>query len=130
MGDSHAPESPHGEPRLVAAMFGRIARRYDLLNHLLSFGIDTRWRNLMAREAALRPGDIALDIATGTADSAFVLARKVGPAGRVVGLDLTRAMLLLGKDKVRDRNVRTIDLHEGDAMRLPYRDGAFRAVTM
>jgi demethylmenaquinone methyltransferase/2-methoxy-6-polyprenyl-1,4-benzoquinol methylase len=127
---TRAPESPHGEPRLVAAMFGRIARRYDLLNHLLSFGIDTRWRNLMAAEARLRPGDSALDVATGTADSAIVLARRVGSSGRIAGLDLTRGMLAIGRGKLSGRSNLRVDLHEGDAMHLPYRDGAFRAATM
>ena len=111
-------------------MFGRIARRYDLLNHLLSFGIDMRWRNLMAREAGLRPGDFALDVATGTADSAIVLARWVGSSGRVAGLDLTRGMLAVGRDKLARRRDLRVDLYEGDAMHLPYRDGAFRAATM
>jgi demethylmenaquinone methyltransferase / 2-methoxy-6-polyprenyl-1,4-benzoquinol methylase len=128
--DTQAPDSPHGEPRLVAAMFGRIARRYDLLNHLLSFGIDTHWRNLMASEAGLRPGDYALDVATGTADSAIVLARRVGGGGRVAGLDLTRGMLLIGRGKLAGRENLPVDLYEGDAMHLPYRDGAFRAATM
>jgi demethylmenaquinone methyltransferase/2-methoxy-6-polyprenyl-1,4-benzoquinol methylase len=111
-------------------MFSRIARRYDLLNHLLSFGLDIRWRNLMAREAALRPGDWALDVATGTGDSAIVLKKRVGSAGRVVGLDLTRGMLLIGLDKLRSRREKGIELHEGNAMSLPYRDGVFRAATM
>jgi demethylmenaquinone methyltransferase/2-methoxy-6-polyprenyl-1,4-benzoquinol methylase len=111
-------------------MFARIAGRYDLLNHLLSFGLDVYWRNLMARLALLQPGDRALDVATGTADSAFVLKKRVGPAGSVVGLDLTRQMLLIGLAKTRSRHQAGIDLHEGDAMHLPYRDGVFRAATM
>jgi demethylmenaquinone methyltransferase/2-methoxy-6-polyprenyl-1,4-benzoquinol methylase len=123
------PESPHGEPRLIAAMFSRIAPRYDLLNHLLSFGLDLRWRKLMADLAQLRPGDRALDVATGTGDSAFVLEKRVGAAGRVVGLDLTREMLEVALAKVRKRGAR-LALHEGDAMHLPYRDGVFRAATM
>src|SRR5436305_2801515 len=127
---AEAPEAPHGEPRLVAAMFGRIARRYDLLNHLLSFGIDTRWRRLMAEEARLAAGDSALDVASGTGDSALVLAKRVGALGRVAALDLTRAMLLVGRQKLTSRGERRIDLHEGDAMHLPYRDGAFQAATM
>jgi demethylmenaquinone methyltransferase/2-methoxy-6-polyprenyl-1,4-benzoquinol methylase len=110
-------------------MFSRIAPRYDLLNHLLSFGLDLRWRKLMADLARLRPGDRALDVATGTADSAFVLKKRVGPGGSVVGLDLTREMLVVALAKVRKRGAR-LDLHEGDAMHLPYRDSVFRAATM
>ncbi|HEY7269267.1 MAG TPA: ubiquinone/menaquinone biosynthesis methyltransferase [Dehalococcoidia bacterium] len=124
------PDDPHGEPPAIAAMFSRIARRYDLLNHLLSFGLDIYWRNLMARLARLRLGDRALDVATGTADSAFVLKTRVGPAGSVVGLDLTREMLLIGLAKVRSRHSDGIELQEGDAMHLPYRDCVFRAATM
>jgi len=111
-------------------MFGRIAHRYDVLNHLLSFGIDRHWRNLMASEAALGPGDYALDVATGTADSAIVLAGRVGSGGHIAGLDLTRSMLLVGRGKLARRRNLPVDLHEGDAMHLPYRDGAFRAATM
>jgi demethylmenaquinone methyltransferase/2-methoxy-6-polyprenyl-1,4-benzoquinol methylase len=124
------PESPHGEPRLVAAMFGRIARRYDLLNRLLSFGLDGRWRKFAADQARLRPGDRALDVATGTGDLAFELARRVGPTGAVAGLDLTREMLVLGRAKVLAKREQRVDLHEGDAMNLPYADGVFRAATM
>lgn len=111
-------------------MFSRIARRYDLLNHVLSLGLDVRWRNAMASEAGLAPGDLALDVATGTGDSAFVLRKRVGPSGRVIGIDLTRDMLLVGLAKARSRAESGIELHEGDAMHLPYRDSVFRAATM
>src|SRR5689334_14685815 len=112
-------------------MFGRIAARYDLLNRLLSLGLDGRWRKFAADQARLRPGDSALDVASGTGDLAFELARRVGWAGRVVGLDLTREMLVLGRAKVVARKEqRRLDLHEGDAMNLPYQDNAFRAATM
>ncbi|MPZ47832.1 MAG: ubiquinone/menaquinone biosynthesis methyltransferase [Dehalococcoidia bacterium] len=124
------PEAPHGEPRVVAAMFGRIAGRYDLVNRLLSFGSDGRWRRFAADQARLRPGDRALDVASGTGDLAFELARRVGASGSVAGLDLTRAMLLLGQAKSRERREKRVDHHEGDAMNLPYRDDVFHAATM
>lgn len=111
-------------------MFGRIARRYDLMNRLLSFGMDGGWRRFAAKQTGLRPGDRALDIATGTADFAFELRKLVGPSGNVAGLDITREMLLLAADKVRRRPGSDVDLHEGDAMNLPYRDGVFQATTM
>lgn len=111
-------------------MFGRIARRYDLMNRLLSFGMDGGWRRFAAKQIGLRPGDRALDIATGTADFAFELRKLVGPSGNVAGLDITREMLLLAADKVRRRPGSDVDLHEGDAMNLPYRDGVFQATTM
>jgi len=111
-------------------MFGRIAGRYDLINRLLSFGIDGRWRRFAADQTRLRAGERALDVCSGTGDLAFELAKRVGETGRVVGVDLTREMLVLGRSKSVARGDRRVDHHEGDAMNLPYRDGAFRAATM
>jgi demethylmenaquinone methyltransferase/2-methoxy-6-polyprenyl-1,4-benzoquinol methylase len=127
---STTPELPHGEPRLVAAMFGRIAHRYDLMNRLLSLGLDGRWRRFAADQARLRPGDVALDVASGTGDLAFEMAKRVGNDGKVIGLDLTREMPVLGRAKSRAKRERRVDHHEGDAMALPYRDSVFRAATM
>jgi demethylmenaquinone methyltransferase/2-methoxy-6-polyprenyl-1,4-benzoquinol methylase len=124
------PELPHGDPRLVAGMFGRIARRYDLLNRVLSFGFDGGWRRFAADKARLDSGDYALDVCCGTGDLAIELSRRVGVAGRVAGLDITHEMLVLGNEKLRRRNERRIDLHEGDAMRLPYAENVFQAATM
>jgi demethylmenaquinone methyltransferase/2-methoxy-6-polyprenyl-1,4-benzoquinol methylase len=125
-----APELPHGDPRVVAAMFDHIARRYDLLNRLLSLGLDQSWRRFATRQTRLQPGEWALDIACGTGDLAIELAKRVGPRGRVAGLDIARQMLVLGNAKLARRGLATIDLYEGDAMSLPYKDGVFRAVTM
>lgn len=111
-------------------MFGRIAGRYDLMNRLLSFGMDGGWRRFAAKQTGLKPGDRALDIATGTADLAFELRRRVGASGAVAGLDITHEMLVLAAAKVRKRPGSKVDLHEGDAMNLPYRDGVFQATTM
>jgi demethylmenaquinone methyltransferase/2-methoxy-6-polyprenyl-1,4-benzoquinol methylase len=111
-------------------MFARISRRYDLLNRLLSFGMDAGWRRYAANQAGLRPGDSALDVATGTADLAFELRKRVGSRGKVAALDITREMLVLGRAKVEKRPERYVDLHEGDAMALPYRSGVFQAATM
>lgn len=130
MTQTTAPELPHGEPRVVAAMFGRIAHRYDLMNRLLSLGMDGGWRRLATRKCNLRPGDRALDVASGTGDLAFEMAKKVGSDGFVIGLDITREMLVLGHDKSVKRKETRVDHHEGDAMRLPYANGSFRAATM
>jgi demethylmenaquinone methyltransferase/2-methoxy-6-polyprenyl-1,4-benzoquinol methylase len=125
-----APELPHGDPKVVAAMFDRIAKRYDLMNRLLSLGMDGGWRKVAAREANLRDGDRALDIASGTGDLAFEMAKRVGSTGYVVGLDIAHEMLVLGHAKSLSRNERRVDHHEGDAMNLPYPDNTFRAATM
>jgi demethylmenaquinone methyltransferase/2-methoxy-6-polyprenyl-1,4-benzoquinol methylase len=125
-----APDLPHGDPATVAAMFGRIAHRYDLMNRLMSMGLDGGWRKLAAGETQLEAGDRALDIASGTGDLAFELAKRVGHTGFVVGIDIAREMLVLGREKSLRRQERRVDHHEGDAMRLPYADGSFRAATM
>ena len=130
MSKATAPELPHGEPAVVAGMFGRIAHSYDLMNRLMSMGMDGGWRRLAAREARLQPGDRALDVASGTGDLAFEMAKSVGKTGFVIGLDITREMLVLGVKKSVARHEQRVDHHEGDAMRLPYRDGTFRAVSM
>jgi demethylmenaquinone methyltransferase / 2-methoxy-6-polyprenyl-1,4-benzoquinol methylase len=111
-------------------MFRRIARRYDLMNRVLSLGMDGSWRRLAAKQADLRPGDRALDVASGTGDLAFELAKRVGASGSVIGLDITREMLDLGHKKSIERRETRVDHLEGDAMTLPYRDNSFRAATM
>ena len=111
-------------------MFDRIAGRYDLLNRLLSLGLDQSWRRFAAKKTNLKPGDRALDVACGTGDLAIELSRLTGVMGRVAGLDIAHEMLVLGNDKLRRRGHRTISFYEGDAMALPYRDGVFRATTM
>jgi demethylmenaquinone methyltransferase/2-methoxy-6-polyprenyl-1,4-benzoquinol methylase len=111
-------------------MFGRIAHRYDLMNRLMSMGMDGGWRKLAAREASLGPGDRALDVASGTGDLAFEMAKRVGETGFVVGIDIARQMLVLGHDKSVQRKEIRVDHHEGDAMRLPYAEASFRAATM
>lgn len=125
-----APELPHGDPKVVAAMFDRIARKYDLMNRLLSFGMDGWWRRTAARQARLRPGDRALDIASGTGDLAFEMAKRVGTDGYVVGLDIAREMLVLGHAKSMARREFRVDHQVGDAMNLPYPENTFRAATM
>ena len=98
---------PEGKERYVHDMFSRIAHRYDLLNRVLSFRTDVRWRRYAADAAALSPGDAALDVATGTGDLAFELARRVGSGGRVVGADFVEEMLEIARVKAasipRDR---------------------------
>lgn len=118
-----------GKRRAVEAMFDRIAPRYDLLNRLLSFGIDQWWRHraiAALREAlADRPPDRLLDVATGTADLALQAAETFGGA-EVRGIDIAEEMLRLGRRKVRRREVEhRVHLERGDAAALPYGDATF-----
>lgn len=115
----------------VRDMFARIAPRYDLLNSLLSWRIHHYWRGVAAREARLRPGDIALDVCTGTADLALRLARQVGEQGKVIGVDFCLPMLQRGWQKVRQRGRQEqITLILADALQLPFASNTFHAVTV
>lgn len=117
-----------GKTADVEAMFDAIAPRYDLLNRVLSLGIDRGWRRkavAMLREglAGHRP-DRLLDVATGTADLA-VAALALGPR-EVVGVDLSDGMLAVGRDKVRARGLGDrVTLVQGDAANLPFEADTF-----
>jgi demethylmenaquinone methyltransferase/2-methoxy-6-polyprenyl-1,4-benzoquinol methylase len=105
------------EPARIAAMFDAIAARYDLLNRVLSGGLDQRWRRRTVKALRLQSTDTVLDLCAGTADVALAAAPA---AARVIGVDFSHEMLRLGLDKVRARELgRRITLARGDAMRLP-----------
>ena len=108
-------------------MFDAIAPRYDLLNHLLSAGIDRRWRTRAIRTLQLTGRETLIDVCTGTAD----IALSATGAARVIGVDFAGAMLRLGLGKVRRAGEeRRIALVRGDALRLPVADNSADAVTI
>ena len=113
-------------------MFDAIAGRYDLLNHLLSAGIDRRWRRRAIQSLQLTGSERVLDLCTGTADLAIAAARAHPGAARVVGVDFAGAMLGVGKKKLeRDRPLRDrVALVRGDATRIPLVDRSVDAVTI
>jgi demethylmenaquinone methyltransferase/2-methoxy-6-polyprenyl-1,4-benzoquinol methylase len=106
-------------------MFDRIARRYDLVNTVLSAGTDGGWRRRAARITGLAAGGSALDIACGSGKLTAELARIAGPNGRVVGLDFSPQML-----DVARRDHPRIEFLEGDALKLPFGDSTFDASTI
>ena len=111
-------------------MFDRIAHRYDLLNRILSLGIDQRWRRRTVRSLELDDSARLLDLATGTADLALLLARW-GPDVRVVGLDPSAQMLAVGQRKVEEAGLGDrVELTTGDAEALPFPDSSFDGVTI
>lgn len=111
-------------------MFDAIAPRYDLLNHVLSAGIDRRWRRRAIAALALTGREVLLDICTGTADVALE-GRRSRRAARVIGVDFAAAMLALGLKKVRAAGEEGhITLLRGDATRLPVRDSSVDAATV
>lgn len=112
-------------------MFARISGRYDLLNHLLSGNTDTRWRKLVAkrlRPSLSSPDARALDVACGTGDLSLALIAATG--ARVTGLDFCRPMLEHAARKASDGAAERPAFIEGDALRLPFGDETFDAVTI
>jgi demethylmenaquinone methyltransferase/2-methoxy-6-polyprenyl-1,4-benzoquinol methylase len=112
-------------------MFDAIAGKYDFLNHLLSAGIDRRWRRLAVRSLQLSGRERVLDLCTGTGDLA-IAARSARPgAASVVGVDFAAAMLRVGREKLRaGRHDRAVSLVRGDATRIPVADRSMDAVTI
>ena len=112
-------------------MFDAIASRYDLLNHVLSAGIDRRWRRAAIRSLNLCGRDRVLDLCTGTADLAIAAISSDVRAARVVGVDFAAAMLRVGQGKlVAGGLADRVTLVRGDATRVPVGDGAVDAVTI
>jgi demethylmenaquinone methyltransferase/2-methoxy-6-polyprenyl-1,4-benzoquinol methylase len=110
------------QPHEVAAMFDKVAQRYDVTNDVLSLGQDRRWRRAVLSAVAAEPGERILDLAAGTGTSSvpFVLEGAV-----TVPCDFSIGMLQVGK-----RNRPRLPFVAGDALRLPFADGAFDAVTI
>ncbi|HHJ49556.1 MAG TPA: bifunctional demethylmenaquinone methyltransferase/2-methoxy-6-polyprenyl-1,4-benzoquinol methylase UbiE [Phaeodactylibacter sp.] len=114
----------------VSRMFNSIARRYDLLNRLLSAGIDKRWRKRAISLLAKAKPQKVLDIATGTADVAIALVRQLDTP-QVVGLDIAEAMLEIGRKKISELGLNDrIELLVGDAEHLPFPSNTFDALTV
>ena len=114
----------------VNRMFDRVAGRYDALNSLMTAGLHHRWRERAAAQAALGPGDTALDVCCGTGDLALELAKLVTPDGRVVGCDFSEPMLDLAREKAAERGAEGVRFEWADALELPYDGERFDAVTV
>jgi demethylmenaquinone methyltransferase / 2-methoxy-6-polyprenyl-1,4-benzoquinol methylase len=117
----------------VRRMFGEIAPRYDLMNHVLSLGIDISWRKRTVRELRLSGSEPILDCCTGTGDLALMLARRVGSRARVVGTDFCFPMLARAQRKKRapsESMLPSVEFLEADTQALPFADAIFQAVTV
>ena len=118
------------EPARIADMFDAIAGRYDLLNRLLSAGLDRRWRARAVGALSLGRGDTVLDLCTGTADLALTLVR-LSDGCRVIGIDFSQNMLALGHAKVQRNGFgRQVWLLRGDAVHVPIGSAAVDAATI
>jgi demethylmenaquinone methyltransferase/2-methoxy-6-polyprenyl-1,4-benzoquinol methylase len=132
------PRQAHSNPveidksdQRVRRMFASIARRYDLLNHLLSLNIDRSWRRFTTQTVPPEPGVPVLDCCTGTADLALAYDRAAKGLAPVIGTDFCREMLLLGHDKVRKKGASgRVALIEGDTQRLPVPSDTFGVVSV
>lgn len=123
---TEAPSRQH-----VGSMFDRIAHRYDLLNRLLSFGTDVRWRKRLAGQLPAGEALRVLDLATGTADVLIALDRHCPRVARGTGVDLSFGMLSHGVPKLRALGLADrFRLVRGDAQRLPLPSDAYDAVTI
>ena len=111
-------------------MFDAIASRYDLMNRLLSLGIDQSWRRKTVEALALSGDGRALDLATGTGDLALAIANRF-PSVTVIGVDPSPKMLEVGEEKVLRANLEDrVSLRLGDAQALEFPDASFDAVSM
>ncbi len=118
--------SPAEKTTYVRQMFARIARRYDLMNRLMSGGRDVAWRRRAVETAALPPGGLALDVGTGTGDLLLMLL-EAAPAVRALGVDITPEMMALGKSRLSAADERAAFI-QGDALRLPFPTATFDAL--
>ena len=124
-------ETLHGveKARFVSAMFSRIARRYDLMNGLMTLGMHHSWRRVAARQTIASPDGPALDLATGTGDLAIDLA-EVHPHRTVVGADFSLGMLSVAREKIDGLDeARRVRLLAADALDLPFPTRTFACVT-
>jgi demethylmenaquinone methyltransferase / 2-methoxy-6-polyprenyl-1,4-benzoquinol methylase len=120
---------PDEKASYVQRTFDAIVPHYDLMNRIMSGGRDEAWRRLTARQIELSAGKCILDVAAGTADLSMAIAKQF-PAATVYALDFSLPMLVRGKEKADERSANA-DIHftAGDALRLPFPDETFDAVT-
>jgi demethylmenaquinone methyltransferase / 2-methoxy-6-polyprenyl-1,4-benzoquinol methylase len=124
------PPTPQPSEKFVQDLFDRVARRYDLINRLISFRLDTGWRREAARAVVRKSDRLLLDVGTGTGDLAFEAAQALdGQGGMVIGLDFSFQMLRHARAKSlgRKRNVNTLFV-SGSALAAPLKAGRFDVV--
>ena len=113
----------------VRGVFDSVAKRYDVMNDVMSLGLHRAWKAYTVAVANLKPGDKVLDIAGGTGDLARAFARKVGDSGVVLLTDINEAMLRTGRDRLLDEGL-VLPTTVCDAEKLPYKSGSFDLVSV
>ncbi|MBM7552462.1 demethylmenaquinone methyltransferase [Thalassobacillus pellis] len=114
----------------VHHVFEKIYKRYDIMNSVISFQRHKAWRKDVMKQMNVKPGDKALDVCCGTGDWTVALADKVGPEGKVIGLDFSLNMLSVGIRKKLAGRLSQMEFQHGNAMELPFEDNSFDYVTI
>ncbi|MBC8413656.1 MAG: bifunctional demethylmenaquinone methyltransferase/2-methoxy-6-polyprenyl-1,4-benzoquinol methylase UbiE [Nitrospira sp.] len=114
------------DPEKIQSMFSTIAGRYDLLNRVLSLGIDRYWRKLAVRQLKGGPDAHFLDVATGTCDVTLEIIKQCPPGVKVTGVDFSEGMLEFGREKIINAGLQErVNIRFADVTELPFEDGSF-----
>jgi demethylmenaquinone methyltransferase/2-methoxy-6-polyprenyl-1,4-benzoquinol methylase len=116
---------------MVASVFHSVAKQYDIMNDLMSFGVHRLWKRFTIDASGVRPGNKVLDLAGGTGDLTAKFSKLVGKEGQVVLADINSSMLTVGRDKLRDKGlVQNIDYVQANAESLPFEENTFDIITI
>jgi demethylmenaquinone methyltransferase/2-methoxy-6-polyprenyl-1,4-benzoquinol methylase len=116
---------------MVRGVFDSVAENYDVMNDLMSAGLHRLWKRFTIDQAAVKPGNVVLDLAGGTGDLAKEFSRKVGKDGHVILADINAAMLQQGRSRLIDAGIAgNVTIAQVDAQALPFDSGTFDCITM
>lgn len=115
----------------VAEVFHSVAKNYDRMNDLMSFGVHHLWKRFTIELSQVRPGQSVLDLAGGSGDLTRLLSKKVGDSGQVILADINSAMLNVGRDRMLDEGLfKNIRYVQGNAQCLPFANNSFHCITI
>jgi len=109
-------------------MFNEVPERYDLMNHIITWGQDERWRKMAAGECLEGGPQTVLDLCTGTGDLALRMVRSGGKSVKIHAMDYSEPMLVVARKKALNKDLNSIDFIQGDAAKMPYAEASFDSV--